>query len=401
MDQSAPTILCLASYFKGEAFLEAAKERGANVILLTRKKLAAEDWPWAAIDDHFFMPDLKTQPNITYAVAYLARTRRIDRIVALDDYDVITAASLREHLRLPGLTESAAYLFRDKLAMRSQARDKGILVPEFVQALNDEQMRDFMARVSAPWMLKPRTEAGAMGIKKIHHPEELWRRLDQLGDERSHFVLEEFVPGHVYHVDSIIDRGKIKLAAAHSYWQPPFNVAHEGGVFISRTLPATAAEHPHLLAMNAEIIAGLGLQWGVTHTEFIRAERDGRYYFLETAARVGGANIADLVEASRGANLWREWAAVELAQARGQAYQLPPLRNDYAGVMICLARQEWPDLSAYQEPEIVYRVHKKYHAGLIVASPDYDRVERLLADYHHRFQHDFLAIAPALDKAPE
>jgi biotin carboxylase len=143
------------------------------------------------------------------------------------------------------------------------------------------------------------------------------------------------------------------------------------------------------------------LQWGVTHTEFIRAERDGRYYFLETAARVGGANIADLVEASHGANLWREWAALEIAHVRGRAYQLPTLRNDYAGVMICLARQEWPDLSAYQSPEIVYRVHKKYHAGLIVASPDYGRVERLLADFHGRFQHDFLAVAPALDKAPE
>jgi biotin carboxylase len=401
MDQSTPTILCLATYFKGEPFLEAAKALGAKVILLTREKLAEEAWPWEAIDEHFFMPDLKTQPNITYAVSYLAQTRRIDRIVPLDDYDVITAATLREHLRFPGLSESSAYLFRDKLAMRARARDKGILVPEFVQTLNDDQIREFMARVPPPWALKPRAEAGAMGIKKIHHPDALWGWLDRLGDERSHFVLEEFVPGQVYHVDSIVADGEILLAAAHGYWRPPINVAHEGGVFISRTLPQTAVEQPHLLTMNADILAALDMKWGVNHTEFIRADRDGRYYFLETAARVGGANIAEMVEASRGVNLWREWAAIEVALARGESYQLPPLRDHYAGVMICLARQEWPDLSSYQDSEVVYRLHKKQHAGLIVASPDYDRVEQLLAEYNGRFHHDFLAVAPPLDKAPE
>jgi glutathione synthase/RimK-type ligase-like ATP-grasp enzyme len=401
MDQSAPTILCLATYFKGEAFLEGAKALGANVILLTREKLAEEAWPWQAIDEHFFMPDLKTQPDITHAVSYLARTRPIDRIVPLDDYDVITAAALREHLRLPGLSEASAYHFRDKLAMRARARQMGVLVPEFVQTLNNEQIADFMRRVPPPWALKPRTEAGAMGIKKIHHPDEVWRWLDQVGDERSHFLLEEFVPGRVFHVDSIVADGQILLAAAHHYWRPPMNVAHEGGVFISRTLPETAVEHLHLLAMNADILAALGMEWGANHTEFIRADRDGRYYFLETAARVGGANIAEMVEASRGVNLWREWAALEVALARGESYTLPPLRDDYAGVMICLARQEWPDLSGYQDAEIVYRLHKKQHAGLVVASPNYERVEQLLGDYNGRFNHDFLAIAPPLDKAPE
>jgi hypothetical protein len=202
-------------------------------------------------------------------------------------------------------------------------------------------------------------------------------------------------------VDSIVAIGQILLAAAHHYWRPPMNVAHEGGVFISRTLPETAAEHPHLSGHERRNIGRPGHEWGVNHTEFIRADRDGRYYFLETAARVGGANIADMVEASRGVNLWREWAALEVALARGESYQLPPLRDDYAGVMICLARQEWPDLSGYQDAEIVYRLHKKRHAGLIVASPSYDRVEQLLGEYNGRFHHDFLAVAPPLDKAPE
>jgi hypothetical protein len=139
---------------------------------------------------------------------------------------------------------------------------------------------------------------------------------------------------------------------------------------------------------------------GATHTEFIRAHADGRLYFLETAARVGGANIAEAVRFATGVDLWGEWAGIEVAHLRGETYALPEAREGYAGVINCLARQEWPDLGAYSDPEVVWRLTKKHHAGLIVASPDSARVEQLLNDYAGRFAADFLAVMPPLDKAP-
>jgi hypothetical protein len=156
-----PTVLCLASYFKGTLFLEECHRQGGHVILLTEQKVADEEWPRAAIDEFYLMPDLAQQPDITYAVSFLARTRPIHSIVALDDYDVETAAALREHLRLPGLGISATKLFRDKLAMRVRAHQAGIRVPEFLHVLNHEQLADFMVRVPPPWVLKPRGEAGS------------------------------------------------------------------------------------------------------------------------------------------------------------------------------------------------------------------------------------------------
>jgi hypothetical protein len=134
--------------------------------------------------------------------------------------------------------------------------------------------------------------------------------------------------------------------------------------------------------------------------EFIKGAADGRFYFLETAARVGGANIEQLVESATGVNLWAEWARLEVAHARGQFYPVPGDAGGYAGVLICLARQEWPDLSGYQDPEIVYCLDKKHHAGLVLASTDPERVESLIHDYGQRFAHDFLAVAPPLDKPP-
>ncbi|HOU42677.1 MAG TPA: ATPase, partial [Promineifilum sp.] len=154
-----------------------------------------------------------------------------------------------------------------------------------------------------------------------------------------------------------------------------------------------------ILDLNARLLAAFGLERGATHAEFIRGA-DGQYYFLEVAARVGGANIEQLVESASGLNLWGEWARMEIAYAQRQPYAVAPTRHDYAGILVCLARQEWPDLSGYTDPEVVYRVDKKHHAGLVVASPDAGRVEALLNDYANRFAGDFLAVLPPLDKAP-
>lgn len=400
MSESPITLLCLASYYKGADFLKTAASLGARVLLLTKENLADEPWPMEVVDERFLMPDLTTRPDIIHAVSYLARDYQIDRIVPLDDYDVETAASLREHLRLPGIGESAVRHFRDKLAMRMQARAAGIPVPAFTPLFNYDRLRTFMEQVPPPWVLKPRSEAGAMGIKKIHHADEVWQRLHELGDEQSFFLLEQYVPGRVYHVDGIVSEGEVVTAVASKYGQPPMDVAHGGGVFMTRTLAREGEAAQELLALNEQLQQALGMVRGATHTEFIRGE-DEQLYFLETAARVGGANIHEMVQAATGVNLWSEWARIEVAHARREAYTPPSVRPGHAGLLVCLARQEWPDLSAYDNPQVVWHLHKKHHAGLIVRADEPGHVEEMLVAYSRRFAHDFLAVAPPLERPAE
>jgi hypothetical protein len=122
--------------------------------------------------------------------------------------------------------------------------------------------------------------------------------------------------------------------------------------------------------------------------------------FLETSARVGGAFIVDTIEAATGLNLWREWAKIEIAGARGE-YVVPPQRRDYAGIVLSLARQEEPDMSPYADPEVVTTIRKHHHAGVIVRSPDPARVESLIEDYTQRFYRDFFATAPPPERPVE
>ena len=390
------TILCLASYYKGIGFLERASELGAHVILVVAEEEADEAWPSHSIDERFIMPDLTKRPDIIHAISYLARDRRIDRIIPLDDYDVETAASLREHLRLPGIGESQVRYFRDKLAMRMRARELGLPVPAFTPVFNYEQLHAWMEEVPPPWVLKPRSEAGAMGIKKVNHPNEVWSRLDALGDQQSFFLLEDYVPGEVYHTDSLVADGEVLFAVASKYGRPPLDVSHGGGVFMTRLLPEDDEDAQTILEMNEKLQKGLGLERGAAHTEFIKGE-DGQFYFLETAARVGGANIHLMIRAATGIDLWEEWAAAEISHARGAEYTLPEQRDDYAGLLVCLARQQWPDMSHYDQPEVVWRLQKPQHAGLIVKADDAGKVETLLEQYSRRFAEDFLAVAPPLE----
>jgi biotin carboxylase len=391
------TILCISSYEKGQEFLRTCKNLGCRVLLLTVEKLRDADWPRESVDEFFFMPEELPVQAIINTVSYLARWQPIDRIVALDEFDLENVAALREHLRIPGMGLTTIRYFRDKLAMRGRAQESGISVPDFIHVLNHQALNDFMARVKPPWLLKPRSQASGIGMKKLQAAQELWPVLEQLGDAQSNYLLEQFVPGDVFHVDSIVSEREVLFAETHAYGTPPLNTSHDGGVFTTRTLPRASGQTKTLNKLNREVIESLGLIRGVTHTEFLRAREDGKFYFLEIAARVGGAYIVDVVEAATGVNLWREWARIEVGAGKS-TYALPQTREDYGGVVLSLARQECPDTRAYTDPEIVYRVAKRHHAGFVLRSPRDARIVELLDSYAARFVQDFLATAPVPEK---
>jgi hypothetical protein len=224
--------------------------------------------------------------------------------------------------------------------------------------------------------------------------DELWAAIAELGDRSSHHLLETYVAGDVYHVDASVYEREIRMAVASRYGTPPFDVSHGGGVFTSRLVERGTDDDRGVLELNRKVLTSLGLVRGVSHSEYIRRP-GGDFVFLETSARVGGAHINELVEAATGVNLWAEWARIEKAGG-DQPYDVHAPRADYAGLIVSLARQERPPLDAYADPEVVWRLDKRHHAGLIVRSPSCRRVEELLAHYATRFAHDFVATLPPL-----
>lgn len=396
-------IVCIASEHKGNEFLDECQNAGWNVTLVTRKKLLDKPWMWTALNEARTVADDATVEDYVRAVTNIAGTKPIDRVVGLDEFDVLTAAKAREHLQLGGMSSSHALRFRDKLAMRNIALEAGIPCPDFTGAFNSGDINEYLEKASGPWVIKPRNEVSAFGIRKCETKGEVWKALEDFDarhtwrDHPSQFLIEQFIAGKVFHVDSVVSGGKVLACGVSQYGTPPFSVSHYGGVFTSSIMAYGTKERKELEKLNGQLLKAFKYEQGVSHAEFLQSESDGKLYLLEVACRVGGAYISNVLEHACNFNLWREWAKIETA-TKENPYKLPKLRKDFAGVALALANQETPDTSHYIDEEIVYRSSKPKHIGLIFYSKKQNRLEELLSVYSERITTDFLATAPAKER---
>lgn len=388
--------ICISNYFKGNDFLINLKKHGNRVYLITSEKLRDKPWAFEYIDEIFFMPGQDVDWNLDdllAGVSDLMRHKKIDAIVALDDFDVEKATFLRENLRIDGMGQTTGRYFRDKLAMRMRAKSCGISNPQFCSLFNDHDINTFADNVAAPWVLKPRSEASANGIIKVFDKESLWNHINEMGNNRFKYLLEQFRPGSVFHCDSLIFEGKILFSLTSQYLATPMEISQGGGIFRSANVAYNSDDDKEIKRVNEQVIKGFGLKHGASHAEFIKCEEDGKIYFLETASRVGGAHLAEMVHAASDINLWQEWAAIEDALVKNVKYKLPKIKKEFAGIVLTLSKFQHPDLSEFTDEEICFRVPLDYHAGLIVKSEKHARVRELLDVYAERLIADFATTA--------
>jgi biotin carboxylase len=295
--------------------------------------------------------------------------------------------------------QTTARYFRDKLAMRLQAKSKNINVPDFSTLFHDIDITEFLQNTSSPWLIKPRSEASATGIKKVHNLDEAWQHIHSLGNLRPNYLIECFKPGDVYHIDALIKDHKVLFEQCSQYLNTPFEVAHGGGIFRSVTVTYDSADYMALCELNRNVIAAFNMKNGVVHTEAIKNRETGEFYFLETASRVGGAHLAEMVEAASGINLWAEWAKIETAVYEKTKYKAPKRKHAYGGILVTLCSQQWPDYGAFSHKDIFWTMNEEYHIGVIIQNNKRQQIIELLDKYVHVISENGLhASAPAPDK---
>ena len=393
--KNSKTFICVSNFFKGADFLIQLKKLGNKVYLITSEKLRDKPWPTEYIDEIFYMEGQDTEWNLEHlllGVGNLMKSNTIDAIVALDDFDVEKATYLRENLRIAGMGQTTGRYFRDKLAMRMRAKSCGISNPNFCSLFNDHDINTFADTISPPWVLKPRSEASATGIIKVFDKESLWIHINEMGNNRFKYLVEQFHPGDVYHCDSLVLNGKILFSITSKYLTTPMEISQGGGIFRTANIPYDSEDDKAIKEANEQVIKGFGLKHGAAHSEYIKCRDDGKIYFLETSSRVGGAYIAEMVAEASNINLWKEWAAIEDSLVKETKYTLPKVKKEYAGLVLTLSKFQHPDLSSFSDPEVCFRVPLDYHAGLIVKSDSSERVLELLDDYANRLNSDFATV---------
>ena len=210
----------------------------------------------------------------------------------------------------------------------------------------------------APWASRKFTARTSSG-----------RALELLGDQQSFYLLEQYVPGDIYHVDAIFYERELLFAIASRYGRPPMEVSQQGDIFTTAHTAAGFAGTRELIEMNAKVMKAFGMVRGVSHSEFIRGRTMASCIFWRRRR----------AWAERTSSIWWKRLPESTCGRSGRRSRSPAAkrrtsrrrrRNDSAGLLVSLAKQETPDTSAYNDPEIVWRMNeKKHHVGLIVKSP--------------------------------
>jgi biotin carboxylase len=253
------------------------------------------------------------------ATALAALFGPVDRVVALNEGDLDTAAELRARLGCPGQLPGELARFRDKLLMCEAVAAAGLRAPAFADAPDPAAVAGFAAAHGWPVVVKPRRGTASRGVLIVDSPAGL-SALDGLPDEPR--LVQEFCGDTIYHVDGLWTGSALGPWRASRYVNTCADFA-AGGV-----LGSVEEDDPELVAALGEftacVAAALSDRPWVFHLEvFVGRDADGRpeLRFLEAGCRVGGAEIPFVWREVHGIDLMT--AAVDVQLGRTPALPAP------------------------------------------------------------------------------
>lgn len=217
------------------------------------------------------------------------------------DYNLPLVAEAAAKLGLPGLSPRAAETARDKLATRRACAEAGVPGPGFAHATTEEEAVGAARRLGFPCVVKPMTESASTGValaftearvRELFHgiadvPEDARGQLRRPG-----VLVEEYLLGYEVSVETVTFEGRTRVLGVtdKNLGGAPY-FAETGDTFPS-ALPPEVTDR--LARTSVDALGAIGFDFGAAHTE-IKLTADGPK-LVEVNARIGGAEIAALVE---------------------------------------------------------------------------------------------------------
>jgi predicted ATP-grasp superfamily ATP-dependent carboligase len=230
-----------------------------------------------------------------------------DMILALSEFDLLTAARTREELSVPGPGMEAALLVRDKVRMKQAVARAGIRVPVSQPVGTVREVAAFAREHGTPLVVKPRAGAASVGCLVLDGDPDGNQDLAAL--DLSDYEAEEFLAGPIWHVDGLMQEGKPAFAVSSRY----INTCYE----FTRGHPLGSVVQSGPLADQVKDFAircleALDVRSGAFHLEVI--EHSSGLVFLEVGARVGGGEIPFTTYEVYGVDLIGDWIRLTLGE---------------------------------------------------------------------------------------
>ena len=252
-----------------------------------------------------FTPDdfVAVVPGDNGASETAAELTRLDvrHVLAGSEPGVELADELCECLGLIANGAGLRAARRDKYLMGEAVRSSGLRTPEQFHSPRLDELQDWADdRAQWPLVAKPLRSVGSDAVAVCRTKAELQQahqeiagRTNVLGTVNDSVLVQEFVEGPEYVVDTVSYAGHHRVAAIWRYHCAPSDLA--AGVFYNaiELLPYEGERQESLVAYAVGVLDALEIRYGPAHTELIWVDGEGPV-LVETGARLSAGNNATL-----------------------------------------------------------------------------------------------------------
>ncbi|HEX8723389.1 MAG TPA: ATP-grasp domain-containing protein [Pyrinomonadaceae bacterium] len=311
-------ILVLGAGLYNARVLVRLREAGFHVLAVDRDPEAAG----SRVAHEFKAIDLSDAP----AVLRWAEERRVDGVMAVNDFGARTASYVAARMGLPGLPPEVAEAANDKGLMRDVWKAAGLPIPSYRVVGSLEGLRAAAAEVGFPCVLKP-TDCGGSGrgISVVRSADDLEWAFDFARPyvKNDRFIVEQFLDGTEMTVETISIGGRVTVLAMSDKVKPELRTRVATSLNYPADLPEATLREVESLVRRA--VLAIGIADGMAHTEVIVTGRGPA--LVEVGARGGGGHIFHtIIEAVSGVDA----PAAAARLLTGLPVELPPLRNNGA-----------------------------------------------------------------------
>jgi biotin carboxylase len=287
-------LLLPTTTYRTEAFVEAARKLGVDLVCASEHRSTLED---LAPDALLTLPFGDPQAAAAQ-VAEWCRQRPLDAVVGVDDPTTTVAAAIAERLGLRTNPLAAVAAARNKHEMRQCLAAAGVPEPRFRRIALDEDPFQASRGVAFPCVLKPLALSASRGVIRANNVDQfmaairriaaLLRRSDvEVNGEAARYLLaEQYIPGLEVAVEGLLMGGTLHTLAIFDKPDPL------EGPFFEETLYVTPSRLPagiqsRIAAVTADACVALGLGEGPVHAE-LRINDDGPWVIEVAARSIGG-----------------------------------------------------------------------------------------------------------------
>lgn len=284
-------LLLPTTSYRNEAFIAAGKKLSVEIITAANYcHQLAPGWgldPIMAV--HF------DRPGEALEVVLRSLNHKPDAVLAVDDPGLELAALLNERLGLAANPPEAVRRVRDKLSFRQMQKERGFLCPDFRHLASYADPAELLSRLKWPVVVKARRLSGSRGVIRADNAQEYlqavsWVKGIQNKADRDAaglgLVVEDFIPGREYALESILDHGELNTLALFDKPDPLDGPYFEETIYVTPSrLPNQTQEEIRHAVQRACRLAGLVT--GPVHAEM--RVNAGDVWLLEVTARsIGG-----------------------------------------------------------------------------------------------------------------